>query len=331
MRRRILTLAASMFLISQGFGQEKTLQPVTMSYSSVTGSNAPLWIAKEIGLFEKYGIRVQLVYIPSSAVSIPALIAGDIQVDSSSGSASVAAAAQGAPIVIIASASQIPFKLVAHPSITSTQELRGRTIGIGRRGTSADYALNRLLPKIGLSSGEVHILATGLIEPEKRIQAVLQGKVDATLGTTDSILQFEVKGQNVSVLADLMEKGVFISSAPVTTTREFLKKHSGRAKGLLKALSEGIALGKRDKELASRIFRKYMKIENPKILDGMHKTYFLEIKSVKPYPQVEAIEADIEDLSVTNPKIRGRKASDFIDTTLLDELDREGFFAQILR
>ena len=160
---------------------------------------------------------------------------------------------------------------------------------------------------------------------------MLQGKVDATLGTTDSILQFEVKGQRISVLADLMEKGVFISSAPVTTTREFLKKHSGRAKALLQALSEGIALGKRDRELAGRIFRKYMKIENPKILEGMHKTYFMEIKSVKPYPHVEAIETDIEDLGLTNPKIKGRKASDFMDTTLLNELEREGFFARILR
>jgi NitT/TauT family transport system substrate-binding protein len=334
MNRWLFILAFMFFLPSRDLshGQEKKLEPVILSYSSVTGNRAPLWIAKEMGLYEKYGLNVKLVYIPSSAVSIPALIAGDTHIDTSSGSASVAAAARGAPLVIVASGGPIPFKLVAHPSITSIQELKGKTIGIGRRGTSADYALNRLLPKLGLSAGrDVTIIATGLIEPEKRILAMLQGKMDATLGTTDSVFQFEVLGQMVSVLADLLEKGVYINSTPVTTTRRFLRESPHRVKGFLKAFSEGIWIGKNNREIAYQVFRKYMKIENPKVLEGMHKTYFLGSTPIKPYPREEAIQTDIEDLSSMNPELKGRKASEFMDATLLTEIESEGFFAALQR
>ena len=36
--------------------QEKKLDSFTISYASVSGTRAPLWIAKDLGLFEKYGL-----------------------------------------------------------------------------------------------------------------------------------------------------------------------------------------------------------------------------------------------------------------------------------
>ena len=48
----------------------------------------------------------------------------------------------------------------------------------------------------------------------------------------------------------------------------------------------------------------------------------------------KAIQFAIEDLSTVSSvldKLKGRKTSDFIDTTILKELIKEGFFAQIKR
>jgi len=71
MLRRILSIALPLTLLSWGLGnaQEKKLEPLIVSYSSFTGNRAPFWIAKELGLYEKYGLDVKLVSIAAGVVS----------------------------------------------------------------------------------------------------------------------------------------------------------------------------------------------------------------------------------------------------------------------
>ncbi len=323
-------LAGLLWFGGTGQTQEKKLEPLNVSYASVTGTRAPLWIAKDMGLFEKHGLDVKLVNIVSGSTSMQALLGGDIQLVAAAGSSAVSAAARGAPVVIIASFGPIAYKLIAHPSIPSVQELKGKTIGSSRPGAGSDFALRRLLPKLGLIPGkDVTILPTGLSESDRRILIMLQGKIDATIATIDNLLQLELRGQRVTVLADLLEMGVWTSGSDVSTTRQFLKAHPQRAKAFLKAFSEGIWMGRNDKELTYRIFRKYMRIENPKLLESMHKNYLLGTIPTKPYPREEAIQSDIEDLSSTNPQLKGRSPSEFMDISVLREIENEGFFTRL--
>jgi ABC-type nitrate/sulfonate/bicarbonate transport system substrate-binding protein len=81
-------------LATLGHGQEKNLEPVSVSYPSVTGNMAPLWIAREMRLFEKYGLETRLVNIASGVISVNALISGEIQLAAASSSSAVTAAAQ---------------------------------------------------------------------------------------------------------------------------------------------------------------------------------------------------------------------------------------------
>src|SRR6266508_5372741 len=104
--------------------QEKKLDSVTISYASVSGTRAPLWIAKDLGLFEKYGLDGNLIYIASGVTSVNALLGGSVDIIAVSGSSAVGAAARGAPLVIVASLGHIAYKLIAHPSIKSVQELK---------------------------------------------------------------------------------------------------------------------------------------------------------------------------------------------------------------
>ena len=215
----------------------------------------------------------------------------------------------------------------------STLQLNGKVVGSSQLGSGADFALRKLLPKLGLTPGkDVTILPTGLSEPNKRILLIFQGRIDATLGTLDSILQFELNGQKLSVLADLREMGVYVSGSDIATTREFLKNYPHRAKAFLKAFSEAIWIGMNNKEILYHVYRKYLKIENAKLLESMHKSHFLSgTIPLKPYPQVEAIQSDIEYLSVSNPALKEQKPADLTDTTLLREIESEGFFAKLQR
>jgi ABC-type nitrate/sulfonate/bicarbonate transport system substrate-binding protein len=61
--------------------QEKKLEPITVSYASITGNRAPFWIAKELGIFEKHGLDVNLIYIASGFTSVNALLGGSVDIE----------------------------------------------------------------------------------------------------------------------------------------------------------------------------------------------------------------------------------------------------------
>src|SRR5262245_13767082 len=81
------------------------------------------------GLFEKYGLDVRLVQITAGTTSINAMIAGDVDMAITTSSAAIAAALRGAPVTIIATGGAPPYKLVAHPSVTSALQLKGTLVG----------------------------------------------------------------------------------------------------------------------------------------------------------------------------------------------------------
>ncbi len=327
---RTAWLGILLCLATLGHGQEKKLAPLTVSYTSVSGTRAPLWIAKDLAIFEKYGLDLNLIYIASGVTSVNALLGGSVHAIAASGSSAVGAAARGAPVVIIASLGPIAYKLIANPSITSIQGLKGKVIGSSRVGAGSDYALRRLLPKLGLQPGkDVHLIPTGLSESDRRLLIMLQGKIDATIGTVDNLLQLELRGQKVSVLADFLEAGVYTTGSDISTSRQLLKARRRDLKAFLMALVEGTWIGRNDKEQAFRVYRKYMKVDNPRLLESMHKNYLLGTIPARPFPREEAIQNDIEDLSHTYTQLKGRKVSEFVDLTLVKELASEGFFARL--
>lgn len=327
---RTAWLAILLCLATSGYSQDKKLEPLAISYASVSGTRAPLWIAKDLGIFEKYRLEVNLIYIASGVISVNALLGGSVQVIAASGSSAVGAAARGAPVVIIASLGPIAYKLIARPSITSIQELRGKVIGSSRVGAGSDYALQRLLPKLGLQPGkDVHVIPTGLSESDRRLLIMLQGKIDATIGTADNLLQLELRGQKVSVLADFLEAGVYTTGSDISTSRQFLKERRRDLKAFLMALTEAISIGRNNKEQTLRVYRKYMKIDDPRLLESMHKNYLLRTIPAKPFPREEALQNDIEDLSNTYPQLKGRRIEEFVDLTIAKELENEGFFTRL--
>jgi NitT/TauT family transport system substrate-binding protein len=332
-----LSLAAFLFFSSFPFllvptldAQEKKLDSFTISYASVSATRAPLWIARDLGLFEKYDLDGNLIYIASGVTSVNALLGGSVDIIAASGSSAVGAAARGAPLVIVASLGHIAYKLVAHPSITTVQGLKGKIIGSSRIGAGTDYALQRLLPKLGLIPGkDVQLIPTGISESDRRLLMLVQGKIDATLGTEDNLLQLAARGMKFSVLADLYDAGVYTTGSDIATSRQLLKERPRQLKAFLMALTEGTWIGRTNKEVALRIYRKYLKVEDPKLLDSMHKNYLLGTIPARPFPKEEAIQNDIEDLSHTFPHLKGKKAADFIDLSLLKSMEDDGFFKRL--
>src|SRR5215510_14710814 len=121
MRASCFIIIFLLISISALYAQDKRLEPLVVSYASVTGSRAPLWIAKEMGIFEKYGLDGRPIFVPAGYPSVSALISGDVHFIATGGSVVAAASAQGAPVVMVATLGAIGYKLIAHPSITSIE------------------------------------------------------------------------------------------------------------------------------------------------------------------------------------------------------------------
>jgi NitT/TauT family transport system substrate-binding protein len=334
MKRIFLWIVALVFFNPQlAISQERKLEPFIVAYSSITANRAPLWIAKDTGLFEKYGLDVKLVTIAAGNVIMSALLTGGVHLVTGAGPQVVAAVAQGAPITIVSTNGGSLFQLVARPSIKTVQDLRGKIVGSSRVGAGTDFVLRRIFDKAGLVPGkDVFLIATGLSESEKRILIMLQGKLDATLGEPDKVFQLmEMRGEKMTVLGDLRDFGIPVPGSEFVTTRDFVKDHRARLKNFLMAYSEAISLGRKNKELVYQSFKKYMRIEDPKLLDFTYKVQFVQSIPAKPYPREDAIQAAIEDLSPTTPKLKEMKVTDFIDVTPMKEIENLGFFDRIQR
>jgi NitT/TauT family transport system substrate-binding protein len=333
-RRTIIAIIFS-FLApcgSHAVAQEKKADSLIVAYSSVTGNRAPFWLAKDLGLYEKYGLNVQLVNIAAGSVSLTALLAGNVHVTTDSSSGVVSAASRGAPIVTVSTNGALPYQLVALASIKTPAELRGKSVGSSRIGAGTDFLLRRILAKIGLTPGkDVNLIPTGVSESDKRLQLMFQGKIDATIGEADKVFQITESGaQKLTILGEPKDFGVAAPGSEINTTRQVIKELRPRLKAFFMAYGEAIAVGRKNRELVYQVFRKYMRLpDNAKLLDFTYRAQFLDAIPAKPWPREDSLQASIEDLRSSIAKLDSMKVSDFVDASLIRELDQEGFFARL--
>ncbi|MGH7886892.1 MAG: ABC transporter substrate-binding protein [Candidatus Binatia bacterium] len=309
--------------------QERKLDTINVSFSSVSPPRLHLWMARDLGLFEKHGLDVKLIHISGGPTSLQALLGGNLAIVTAGGQATVAAAARGAPVVIFGNSHYTPFVLLAGPSITTVEALKGKVIGSSRPAAAADFITRLVITKLGLDPNkQVNIRYTGLSTSRERGLLLTQGRIDATLVNPEDALDLQLKGFRFNILGDSVELGA-ISTEDFTATRDFVKTRSSTAAGFLKALSEAIAIAKGDKSLAEKFLRRYIKLEDSRVLDSMYQTYVLKAYPERPYPRIDVIDAYIETLGPTTPELKGKKAAEFVTMDIVAALDKEGFWSKI--
>lgn len=318
------TLALYSLLVSSAAAQ---LTPIKISYATTSGIRLPLWIAEEAKLYEKYGLDAKLINIPSGNTAISALVSGEVEIVSGSGSASIVAAGRGLPVVIVGSFGSTTYKLVANPGVT---DLRGKVVGTSRQGSTTDFALRRALSRLGLTPDkDVKILATGVGEADKRIMMMLQGRMDGTLGSPESILAAETQAKvKLETLADLDEMKIYNTVGDLSTRSDLLKNRRELLRAFFMASSEAIALGKKNRALVLRVIGKQMKVTDRKRLEVIYDASIGKMPS-KPYAREEAVQLELEAVAFSDPLFKNKKPGDFVDNSIVAELDRKGFFAQL--
>jgi NitT/TauT family transport system substrate-binding protein len=162
MKTRIVAAVLILYLTATS-AWAQTRAKLHVVYPAISGINAPLWYATEQNLFQKYGLEVELIYIPTALQVTRVVLTGDSQIAFSGGAPVVNAVLSGADLVFIGGVANVPaFYMMALPEIKSVADLKGKTVGVTRFGSSTDFALRYLVQKNGFNPDkDLNILQLG--------------------------------------------------------------------------------------------------------------------------------------------------------------------------
>jgi len=300
---------------------------IAVAYSAISATQTAFYMAKEGGYFEKHGLSVEPVYVASGTKVAQAMIAGEFPV-ALAGGVVINADLAGGDIVIIGGVVNVPsFYVFVQPSIKKPEDLKGKSIGITRYGSSTDFSIRYLIKKWGMEPDrDIKILQMGG-QPE--IVAGMQaGAVQA--GVLSSPSDYKARKAGFHLLIDFKKVGLDYPTVSLDSTRSFIKKDPQTVKNFLMAYSEAVDRLYRDKEFAIKVLGKYTRMDDREALEAAYTfaTTFVERPPHLPYKAVETILAQI---AATDPKAKERKPEDFIDPTFYNELEKSGFFKNLSR
>ncbi len=143
--------------------EPQPLRKIRVAITSISGTMAPPWAAHEAGIFRKYGLQVEVIATPSGIQGTNALIAGEVAFVQIAGGTTTGAAVGGADLKIVATTvGTLVQNLVVRPEIDKAEQLRGKSIGISRFGTSLHTGARLAAKHLGLEPGkDVHIVEIG--------------------------------------------------------------------------------------------------------------------------------------------------------------------------
>jgi NitT/TauT family transport system substrate-binding protein len=306
---------------------------VRVGYSSITANRLPFWLGQEAGMFTRHGIDAELLLIPSGTTAVQALVAGEVQILTATGTTAVAATLRGADLAIIGSLGVIDYKLVAPPRIRTAEDLKGKRIGITRFGSFTDFGSRRVLRYLGLNPDkDVVLLQTGIAGAAQRLMAMFSGTMDATLTQIDTIFLAQIKwSKEVQILGGLKDTGYRATGGDIMASRRFLKDKPDIARRFLMAISEGIHLSRTRKDLALRMLSRQLKEDDPRILEAQYKSFVIDSFPIKPYPDEVTVRFSLEELEREFPAAKERNVGQFVDANFIKAIDQSGFIDKLYR
>ena len=321
----LIRLTAGIFLIAliiaaaalDAVAADLTL--VHAGYGGIAGYQLPIWVNKEVGISRKYGIELEPLLIAGGALNMQALLAGSIEMSQNSASSAIQAALRGAPVVLVAALeNRMPLQIVARPEIKTPQQLIGKKIGILRYGGSNDTGVQWALRRWKIDPRQVTILQSGATNA--RMTALSLGQIDATILSYPEIQLARKLGMNV--LADIGDFNAYPNTS-LLLTRSFIEKQRPLAKNLLRSQIEAIHYVRTNREGSIKILKKYLRVDDSEAIDATYD-FFARRTELPPRPNFEGIRSILTEMGAPQ-----RAPGDFVDLSLLDEIEREGFLQRL--
>ena len=300
---------------------------ITIAYPSPTPRVAPLWVAQDLDLFGKYGLRAQIILIRNNQMLTSGFAAGDINVAYTGGTTVLGAAAAGVELKMLAGlVSRGRGFVTVKPDIRKPADLAGKRFGVQSIGGTLWMYAMLALEQLGLEVARDRIQMTVVGDQTVMMRSLEAGIIDATVFTT-STFSLDLKKKGFNVLAEITPP---MSSTGVVTSKSFLEKNPGTIDNIMKALIEAeyYILAPSGKAQTIKTIMNRLKLSDPALAEEGYMDIVKDFDR-KPYPSLEGLKNMQRLLAMQNPKLADVNPTNLMDSSILRKLEDSGFFAQL--
>lgn len=300
---------------------------VRMSFAGQAAHFATVWVAKDAGLFEKYGIDAEVSFLPSRQASA-ALVANDVDYGFFSGRTVVELRTQGADAVAIAGPILRVFQsIMVTPAIQAPADLRGKKVAVTGFGSIVDFAGRYLLKQWGLRPDDdvtvVQLQTTG------NILAALEGRaVDA--GVLSPPTSFQAEAMGYRELGNMQSQPFEYPASVVVARAETLRDKPDQARRVVRAVVEAIARIKQDRAFTERAIGKYTEVDDAESLRQTYDAYAPAFERL-PLLTESAMRAAVDELAAETPQAAEIQPAATLDMRFVREVEAAGVIPQLYR
>ena len=320
----IFAITALLLFVRPAVGQER----IRIAWAGASPANSPIWVVQEKGFLKKQGLDAEVISITASPIALQAMLAGELDVIVTSVTTLVNSRLAGADIVMIMG--MVPTfvdHIITLPSITKVEQLKGKTGGVNRIGSTSDLGLRLALRKLGVDpEKEAKIIASGG-NPE-RFAALSKGVVQFTIMPEPFVREAEKLG--FKDFLDIGSLKIPFWWNAVLTRESIIKAKRPAVLKFTKAMTEALHFLRTEKEGSKAIFSKNLRITDPESLERAYRAYSVVFPEA-PYPTPEGVKTMLDDLAPRNPKAAAADPKSFVDMSFVQELDSSGFIKQLYK
>ena len=303
---------------------DDTPKKVRLAYSGWEVGTAIAYIGIDGGIFKKYGLQVEEVFIRDAlSAGVYSLIGVDFLIGFGNPIALLQPMTAGADIVSLGThVSQVPYHMGVSSDISEIKDLKGKKVGVSGIGGRSDLLARVILRRAGLDPvKDVEMVPVGL--SPNRVAALSKNLIQGAPLSPEIADQAKKLGLKI-----LDVKEVPLITAMLMTTRSFIKRDEEAVRRFMKGYLAAIHfyLTRRNESIA--IIRKYFGGVDPSALENMYEGFAVQLKPL-PAPNREAAQALIDATSALDPKSRNIKPPDLFEPRFLEELRASGFIDKL--
>ncbi len=311
------TACACLASLNMPAGNAAELTTFKVGEASPANTFLAIWVAEAAGLYEQQGLKLDIVRMVGGKDSGPALRDQRIHLMHIGMSSAIRAnlAKIGDMRGIGSLSNVIRATMFAAPQIKTDAQLKGGIFGISSTGSESDSATTLVLRRLGLKREDVTIKEIGV----ERLTPLRNGAVSATL--LGEPQRTEAINLGLRVVADLYAERIPWLYSGLTVDATYLKAHRDTLMRFMKATIEGNHIAVTDEKRAKEVLAKELKLSDPNVINASYANF----KAETP------INAEIDRKGAENvlasvaPPGASRNLDDYIDTSLTDDLRKQGF------
>jgi len=326
MHRRILTTILCFLTWGPSLRSATALENIVIAYPTTSSQFTPLWFARDVGLYEKYGLDGQLVFIQGGSILLQAMLAGQAHAAQNGIAETMVAVLRGGDVKILGVTSNIfPYTLIAGKGAKSSRDLMGGRIAVNRLGDVSAIASRVALRKLGLNPDkDVTMLQVG--GSPQRLAALQAGSVQGA--ALDFMSGLRLSKQGYTVLAQVFLNYPYLG--PVVSGR-FLREKPAIAEAFVKAYVESIARFKRNREEGIKALARYMKSDETDVLNKAYDFIAKEFYTENLEPDPKSFQELVDEVSAREPLAKNATIPQVFDLTITRKLEKEGFFKTVFK